>query len=145
MITLLLLVRATYMYGVILHAHPVRGESHNQRNTTGEVATVPIPRVFCEGWSRHNLHVLVTAPFWCDRKSRAACAGCNTTMCRCVWINSRCTSGSIRSTKRLTFKGAEIQSMPGLAQINFLKVWMKNELRNIYGSMNMITNAIATH
>jgi len=28
------------MYGVVLHAHPVRGESHNQRNTTGEVATV---------------------------------------------------------------------------------------------------------
>jgi len=27
------------MYGVVLHAHPVRGESHNQRNTTGEVAT----------------------------------------------------------------------------------------------------------
>jgi len=40
MITLLLLVRATYMYGVVLHAHPVRFESHNQRNTTGEVATV---------------------------------------------------------------------------------------------------------
>jgi len=39
MITLLLLVCATYMYGVVLHAHPVRGESHNQRNTTGEVAT----------------------------------------------------------------------------------------------------------
>jgi len=29
-----------YIYnGVSLHAHPVRGESHNQRNTTGEVAT----------------------------------------------------------------------------------------------------------
>jgi len=27
--------------GVILHAHPVRGESHNQRNATGEFATVP--------------------------------------------------------------------------------------------------------
>jgi len=40
MIILLLLVRATYMYGVVLHAHPVRGESHNQRNTTGEVATL---------------------------------------------------------------------------------------------------------
>jgi len=39
MITLLLLVRATFVYGVVLHAHPVRGESHNQRNTTGEVAT----------------------------------------------------------------------------------------------------------
>jgi len=40
MITLILLVRATYMYGVVLHAHRVRGESHNQRNTTGEVATM---------------------------------------------------------------------------------------------------------
>ena len=30
-----------YTYdGFILHAHPVRGESYNQRNTTGEVATV---------------------------------------------------------------------------------------------------------
>jgi len=43
-ITLLLLVRATYMYGVALHAHPVRGESQNQLNTTGEVATLPIWR-----------------------------------------------------------------------------------------------------
>jgi len=42
MITLLLLVRATYMNGVVLHAHPVRGESHIQRNTTGEVATTPL-------------------------------------------------------------------------------------------------------
>jgi len=39
MITLLMLVRATYM-GVILHADPVRGESHIQRNASGEVATV---------------------------------------------------------------------------------------------------------
>jgi len=30
-----------YIYNVvILHAHPVRGESHNQRKTTGEVATL---------------------------------------------------------------------------------------------------------
>jgi len=50
MITILLLVRATYMYGVVLHAHPVRGESHNQRNTTGEVATLPNrQRRFCDG------------------------------------------------------------------------------------------------
>jgi len=33
-----------YIYnGVSLHAHPVRGESHNQRNTTGEVATTNPP------------------------------------------------------------------------------------------------------
>ena len=32
-----------YIYnGVIIHAHPVRGESHNQRNTTREVATIPL-------------------------------------------------------------------------------------------------------
>jgi len=31
-------------YGVILHAHPVPGESHNQRNATREVATVPSSR-----------------------------------------------------------------------------------------------------
>jgi len=40
MITLLLLVRATYMYGVVLNAHLVRGESHIQRNATGDVATL---------------------------------------------------------------------------------------------------------
>ena len=42
MTNLLLLVRATYtVYIFVLRAHHVRGESHNQRNTTGEVATVP--------------------------------------------------------------------------------------------------------
>jgi len=34
--------RCTYD-GVILHAHSVRGESHNQRNITGEVATTSPP------------------------------------------------------------------------------------------------------
>ena len=37
---LLLLARARYN-GVILHAHPIRGESHNQRNATREFATLP--------------------------------------------------------------------------------------------------------
>jgi len=37
-----MLVRATCMYGVVFHAHPVHGESHNQCNTTGEVVTVVI-------------------------------------------------------------------------------------------------------
>ena len=31
---------APHMNGVVLHAHPVRGKSHNQRSTTGEVAIV---------------------------------------------------------------------------------------------------------
>jgi len=34
--------RYTYN-GVIIHAHPVRGESHIQRNTTREVATPYFP------------------------------------------------------------------------------------------------------
>jgi len=36
--------------------------------------TAPIARSLCEGWTRHNLHILVTAPFCCDRKSRVASA-----------------------------------------------------------------------
>jgi len=36
----LTIASSLYIYNsVILHAHPVRGESHNQRNTTEEVAT----------------------------------------------------------------------------------------------------------
>jgi len=55
------------------------------------------------------------------------------TRSRCrVRINSRCTSGSFRSTKSLTVTyDAEVQSMPSLAQINFKKACMKNELRYV--------------
>jgi len=42
------------MYGVVLHAPPFRGESHNQRNTTGEVATTS-PPFYSEP---HRSHVL---------------------------------------------------------------------------------------
>jgi len=42
---LLLLARSCHIYNsVILHAHPVRGESHNQRNATREVATILVFR-----------------------------------------------------------------------------------------------------
>jgi len=43
------------------------------------------------------------------------------TACRCcVRINSPYTSGSFRSMKSMTVTlGAEVQSMPSLAQINF--------------------------
>jgi len=30
--------------------------------------TAPIARSLCEGWTRHDLHILVTALFCCDRK-----------------------------------------------------------------------------
>ena len=44
--------------------------------------------------------------------------------------------------------GAEVQAMPRLAQIDLKKLeWKMNcvMLSNIYGVMNMITNAIVTH
>jgi len=62
MITLLLLVRATYMNGVVVHAHPVRGESHNQRNTTGKVATMHFSLICCDNYLQMlmpNEHVAV--------------------------------------------------------------------------------------
>jgi len=40
---------APHTYIFVLRAHPVRGESHNQRNTTGEVATLPLTW-FCNNW-----------------------------------------------------------------------------------------------
>jgi len=41
MITLLLLVRTTYM-GVVLRTYPVRGEPRIQRNASGVVATTSL-------------------------------------------------------------------------------------------------------
>ena len=64
---------APHVYmGVILRAHPVRGESHIQCNASGEVATTSPPFhnkphrsyiLFCKACSWHDLHILVTAPF----------------------------------------------------------------------------------
>ena len=36
--------------------------------------TAPISRSLCEGCTCHDFHILVTVPFCCDRKARAACA-----------------------------------------------------------------------
>jgi len=55
MITLLFLVRATCMYGVVLHGHPVRGESHNQRNTTEGLQQHPL--IFTTNRSDRTLFV----------------------------------------------------------------------------------------
>jgi len=46
------------MYGVVLHAHPVRGKSHNQRNTTGEVATVRSCITLL--WLHHNHKISIS-------------------------------------------------------------------------------------
>jgi len=47
-----------YTYdGVILHAHLVCGESHNQRNTTGEVATTIRRYILID--TPNRLHILI--------------------------------------------------------------------------------------
>ena len=46
---------ALHTYIFILRVHPIRGELHNQRNTTGEVATTSPPFVYNEP---HRLQVL---------------------------------------------------------------------------------------
>jgi len=48
MITLLLLVRATYICGIVLRTHSVRGEPHIQRNTSREVATIGCVRWYTQ-------------------------------------------------------------------------------------------------
>ena len=48
---------APHTYIFLLRAHPVRGESHNQRNTTGEVATAPPYQNF---WLRAWSHISPT-------------------------------------------------------------------------------------
>jgi len=67
---------------VFLCAHSFRGELRTaaqcQRsgcnNISAFLTTAPIARSLCEGCTRHNLHILVTAPFCCDRKSQAVSA-----------------------------------------------------------------------
>ena len=74
---------APNVYGVFLLAHSVRGESRisaqRQRSGCNNIPsflrrTAPIARSFCEGFTQHNLHILVTTPFCCDRKASGICA-----------------------------------------------------------------------
>ena len=74
---LLLLARAWCCWCVILHAHHTinatpleRLQQHPLFFTTNYTDRT----FFLEGWTWHDLHILVTAPLCCDRKSQTACA-----------------------------------------------------------------------
>ena len=60
-----------FMVNHTINASPPRGCNNNPSFLH---RTAPIVRSLCEGWTPHNLHILVTAPFCCDRKSRATYA-----------------------------------------------------------------------
>jgi len=76
----ILLVRATYMYFCSSRTSRscwiTQSTQHHRRGFNNIPSflqwTTPIARSLCEGWTWHNLHILVTAPFCCDRKSRAS-------------------------------------------------------------------------
>jgi len=83
MITLLLLVRASYMYGCCSsrtsRSWGIAQSTQRHRRGCNNIPsfiqrTAPIARSLCEGWTPHDLHILVTAPFCCDWKVRAASA-----------------------------------------------------------------------
>ena len=76
---------ALHIYRVLLRAQSVRGEqripAQRQRSSCNNIPsflqwTAPIARSLCEGWTPHDLHILVTAPFYCNRKAWAASAQC---------------------------------------------------------------------
>ena len=89
-----------YTYdGVILPAHPARGESHNQRNTTGEVATVPGTEESASNFvfnikfvfrSRRSIYVLRGIFFICLSLSENG------------FINAKIWSSLTKSQKRLS-------------------------------------------
>ena len=73
--------------GLILHAHPARGETHIQYRAYRVVAncnnappfyneqrTAPIEHSFSGGYIWHGFHLMITASFCCDRKAGAASA-----------------------------------------------------------------------
>ena len=72
-----------HIYVVVFHAHIPFVVNHTFNVTPAErlqqhplplQRTAPMTRSFCEVCTWQDLHILVTAPFCCDRKARAACA-----------------------------------------------------------------------
>jgi len=51
---------APHTYIFVLRAHPVRGESHNQRNASGEVATVAIRQICIPGVESRIVFAMAT-------------------------------------------------------------------------------------
>ena len=79
---LLLLARSTHTYFCSSRTSGLwwttQSMQHHQRGCNNIPSflqwTAPIAHSLCQGWTRHDLYILVTAPFCCDRKAQAACA-----------------------------------------------------------------------
>jgi len=123
-----------YIYnGVILHAHPVRGESHNQRNTTGEVATTSPPfynephrwHVLCvkaelgttsTSWSQHHF---VACPSLCNTQARTVNL-IHAILCDDEGVKAASHRIRLRLTIRLMANGSLHTSSVMRIRVNFL-------------------------
>jgi len=70
-----------HICGVVLRTHSVCGETRIQRNASREFATTSPPFynephqshvLLVMAFTQHDLRILVTAPFCCERKARVA-------------------------------------------------------------------------
>jgi len=73
--------------------------------------TTPIARSLCEGCTWHDLHIPVTAPFFCDWQARAACAQ-NFTLWQQATIEFTCHDHSIIACLRHVYIGAVLRAHP---------------------------------
>jgi len=65
------------IYGFFTHipwciAHSIQRQLRGCNSIPSLQQTAPTTRSFCEGCIWHDLHILVTAPFCCNRKARVA-------------------------------------------------------------------------
>jgi len=119
MITLLLLVRDTYMW-VLFFAHIPFVVNYTFNATLTETSqqyppylqrTALIARSFCEVCTYHDLHILVTAPFWCDRKALVASAQ-SFTLWQQATTEITCHDHSIIACSRHIYFGVVLRAHP---------------------------------
>jgi len=114
-----LFVPLIYM-GLVVHAHPIHGESHIQHNANWEIATTSPPflqwtalitRSFSEGCTWSDLHILVTEPLCCNRKDWVASAQSFT-----LWQQTTIRdhmSWSLDACLRHKYTGVVLHAYPG--------------------------------
>jgi len=115
----LLLPRATYIMVlffkqipfVVNHTINAMPRERLQKHPSFLQRTTPIARSLCEGWTRHNLHILVTSPFCCDRKSQTGCAQRFHRGSKQQWRSCVAISLTI-ACSRYIYKGVILQAHP---------------------------------
>ena len=96
---------------VVNHAFSTTPTERLQQHPSFLQQTAPIARSLCEGCTWHDLHILVTAPFCSDRKSRTACAQ-SFALWQQATIDITCHIHSIIACSRQVCTGAVLRAHP---------------------------------